>query len=89
MTIITNTKKEAVLPPAGNLKEHDGSNKKHFFSLNGTTHISPELTFRDLPNKMSVSRIQELQIWYGQDWVDWGEDDNSGTTCVDVYAWYA
>ena len=83
MTIITNDKKEAILPPAGDV------NINLFYSLNGTTHTSPELVFPDLPNKVSVSRSQELQIWYGQDWIDNSEENNSGSTCVDVFAWYA
>ena len=58
-------------------------------SPDGTSHTSPELVFRDLPNQLTVSRNQELQIWYGQDWIDCSEDNNSGTTYVDVYAWYA
>ena len=90
MTIITNTKKEAILPPAGSLKVNSGCDKKHFYSLNGTTHTSPELVFPDLPNKVSVSRNQEMQIWYGQDWIDCSEhNNNNDKTCVDVHAWYA
>ena len=92
MTIITNAKKEAILPPAGDLKAHykaDCNYKKHFYSLNGTTHKSPELVFGDLTNKVSMLRNQELQIWYGQDWMKCFELDNSGATCVDVYVWYA
>ena len=88
MTIITNTEGEAVLPPAGDLKASK-VNINHFYSLDGTTHTSPELLLADLANKVSVSRGQELQIWYGQDWIDYTEDNNSGMTCVDVYAWYA
>jgi len=88
LTIITNAKREAILPPAGDLKA--GCNhEKDFYSLNGTNHTSPELVFPDLPNKLPVSRNQELQIWYGQDWKDCAEGDNRGATCVDVYAWYA
>jgi len=87
-TIVANSKKEAILPPAGDLKVHGCNKKKYFYSLHGTTHTSPELVFPDLPNKLSVSRNQELQIWYGQDWIDCGESNNSGKTCVDVYAWY-
>ena len=83
MTFITNEKKDALLPPA----ETGGYN--YFYSLNGITHTSKELVFGDLPNKVSVSCNQELQIWYGQDWINKSEDNNSGTTCVDVYAWYA
>ena len=90
MTIITNAKKEAILPPAGDLKAiGECNNKKHFYSLNGTSHRSPELVFGDLTNKVSVSRNQDLQIWYGQDWIGCSEVDNNGTTCVDVYVWYA
>ena len=88
MTIITNAKNEAVLPPAGDLKS-GAENKSHFYTLNGITHTSPELVFRYLPIQLSVSSSQEFQIWYSQDWVDWSEDNNSGTTCVDVYAWYS
>ena len=90
MTIITNANKESVLPPAGDLKAmNDCGNKNHFYSLNGISHTSSELVFRDLPNQLPVSRNQELQIWYGQDWIDCYETINNGTTCVDVYAWYA
>ena len=90
MTIITNAKNEAILPPAGNLKAHAGcNNKTHVYSLNETTHKSPELVFGDLTNKVSVSRNQELQTWYGQDWIDCYESDNNGATCVDVFVWYA
>ena len=90
MTIITNANKESVLPPAGDLKrESFCDNKKHFYNLDGISHTSPELVFRDLPNQLSVSRNQELQIWYGQDWIDCSESENNGTTCVDVYMWYA
>ena len=88
MTIITNAKNEAILPPAGGLKGNGGCFKNHFYSLSGTTHTSPELVFGDLTNNVSVSRNQELQIWYGQDWIDCSEQGNNGATCVDVYVWY-
>jgi len=88
MTIITNTKKEAILPPAGDLKSPNANKNVFFYNLNGTTHTSPELVFRDLAIELSVARSQEFQIWYGQDWEDSSEDNNSGKTCVDVYAWY-
>ncbi len=96
LTIITNTNKEPVLPAAGDLSKDlrpvsdDVCHEiKHFYILEGTNHTSPELVFRDLSNQPTVSRNQELQIWYGQDWIDCSEGGNSGTTCVDVYAWYA
>jgi len=94
MTIVTNANKEAILPPAGDLQaysaEAECKYKNHFYSLNGTNHTSSELVFRDLPDPLSVSRNQELQIWYGQDWVDCSEQNNdNGKTYVDVFAWYA
>ena len=94
MTIITNDNKESVLPPVGELEalqpeEHSCGIKKHFYSLDGTSHTSPELVYRDLSNQLSVLRNQELQIWYGQDWIDCSEEGNNGNTCVDVFVWYA
>ena len=89
MTIITNAKKEAILPSAEELINPGGCNKALAYSLNGTNHTSPELIFRDLPKKVSVSYNQEMQIWYGQDWIKCAQSDNTGKTCVDVYAWYA
>lgn len=90
MTIITDDKKNAILPPAENLTKA-GSEcgfKKYFYSLDGISLNSSELVFRDLSNPFSVSRSQEMQIWYGQDLIDCSEDNNKGKTCVDVYAWY-
>ena len=80
MTIITDAKKVAILSPAEELKEWNGCPKNHFYSLDGTTHKSPELVFRNLPKKVSVSRNQDLQIWYGQDWIDC-EDNKNGGMC--------
>ena len=90
MIIITNTKREAILPPAENLKSFPSHicGKKHFYTLEGIEQKSPELVFRNLRSPMPLSQGQELQIWYGQDFADCGESDNSGRTCVDVYAWY-
>ena len=61
MTIITNAKKEAILPPTGDLKA-GVENKNHYYRLNGTTHTSPELIFRDIPIQVSVSGDHEPEI---------------------------
>lgn len=78
MTIITNKRKEAILPSAKELKKPNGYVCKipHAYNLYGTSHKSPELIFRDLPKKVSVSHNQEMQIWYGQDWINCSEDHN-------------
>ena len=93
MTIITNANKEALLPPAEeletrNITTHPCFHTKHCFNLQGFGHKSPELVFPNPAIPLSFSRDQELQIWFGQDWIDCSEEGNSGATCVDVYAWY-
>ena len=87
MTIITDANKKAILPPTEDLKGHSDNIKDHY-SLPGYHHNSTELIFHNLVNPLSVSSNQEMQIWYGQDWKDYFEGNNSGKTCVDVYAWY-
>ena len=90
MTIITTANREAFLPPAEDMEAFPNHEcKKHFYHLKGTGHKSPELVFRNLTSPLSLVRSQQLQIWYGQDWKDCLiENDNTGATCVDVYAWY-
>ena len=94
MTIITNANRKSVLPPSENLMAfkpgtgHDCGTKKHFYNRGGVNHKSQELVFNHLLNPLSVSRNEELQIWYGQDWMDCSEGGNRGQTCVDVFAWY-
>ena len=58
------------------------------YSLEGTDVNSPELVFNQLLPPLNVSLGQKFQIWYAEDLVDCFELDNSGQTCVDVYAWY-
>lgn len=92
MTIITDAKKKPVLPSAENLKAFNSGgsvSKKYFYSLPGYHHNSTELGFRNLVNPFSVSSNQEIQIWYGQDWIDTSEENNSGKACLDVFAWFA
>ena len=94
MTMITNARKEVLLPPTEDLEglRYNGATascqKPHFYGIGGIGIKSPQLVFRNLSNPLFLSRGQELQIWYGQDLVKCWEEHNTGTTCVDVYAWY-
>ena len=88
MTIVTNANREALLPPTEDLETVPTEDVKIIYSLEGTGHKSPEREFRTLSKPLSLSRNQELQIWYGQDWLVHSEYNNSGQTCVDVFAWY-
>ena len=92
MTIITDANAKALLPPSGDLEARRDSKGRliqgHSYSLGGIEHNSPQLVFRNLSSPLPLSQGQDLQIWYGQDFVDYTEENNSGFTCADVYAWY-
>ena len=88
MTIITNANREALLPSAENLNTYGHNVKRHHYVLDGVNQGSPELILGNLSRPLSLLKDQQLQIWYGQDWVDWSELNNSGTSCVDIFAWY-
>ena len=91
MTIITNANQQALFPPFNKLKETKPlalCKKKHFYALKLVGHKSKNLVYDNLASPLPLARNQELRIWYGQDWIGCLEFDNSGATCVDVYAWY-
>ncbi|XP_044183988.1 uncharacterized protein LOC114967223 [Acropora millepora] len=87
MTIITNANREALLPPSENLKARC-SREKEFYILDGVNQGSPELILGNLSRPLSLLKDQQLQIWYGQDLIDCSENNNNGTSCVDIFAWY-
>lgn len=47
-----------------------------------------ELIFEGFYLLFWVKIGEEFRIWYGYDFVDCDEEDNSGYICVDVYVWY-
>ena len=59
------------------------------YKIEGVGVNETELRFNNLPSPISVSVGDEFQIWYVQDLINCSEDNNSGQTCADVYAWYA
>lgn len=62
--------------------------KKKWYKLPRYTPTSEEIVFTDLKNPLILSSGQELRIWYAEDLSGIEEENNSGTTCVDVYANY-
>ena len=88
MTIITNASREALLPSVENMSAHGCNGEKYFYVLDGVDQASPELILGNHSKPLNLLKDQQLQIWYGQDWVDCSEDNNSGTSCVDIFAWY-
>ena len=89
MTIITNAKREALLPSVENLYGTRGCKTgNYFYILDEVNQGSLELILGNLSRPLNSLKDHQLQIWYGQDWVGCSEDNNSGTTCVDIFAWY-
>ena len=89
LTIITDANKKAFLPNSENLLAHRREKVKYSYSLPEYRHNSTKLVFPNLVNPLSVSSNKEMQEWYGQDWRNCKEEDNSDKTYVDVYTWYA
>ena len=87
MTIITTADRKALLPKEEELLMQ-GCNNTYFYVLEGIKQGSTELVLCSHSSPLRLLKNQQLQIWYGQDWVNCSESNNSGTTCVDVFAWY-
>ena len=63
------------------------TDKTHKWSLiPGYNSLSPKLVLSAFSNPPSVTRGQELRLWYGEDLANSSESDNGGTSCCDVYA---
>ena len=56
-----------------------------FFSL-GFTANSNELVLENKITNPYVEKGQELRVWYGEDLKEKYDGDNSGRSCVEVYA---
>ena len=87
MTIITNANREALLP-AVEILNTPFCMREHYYVLEGVNQASPELILGNLSRSLSLLKGQQLQIWYGQDLANCVEGINSGTSCVDIFAWY-
>ena len=51
----------------------------------GYNSFSPELVMSAFSNPPSVTKGQELRLWYGEDLENSTENDNAGKACCDVY----
>ena len=58
------------------------------YTIPGYDALSSEIVFSGFPNPLHLSSDKELRLWYSEDLVDQSEDDNSGTSCTDVFAKY-
>ena len=85
MTVLTFKDSSALL--LANYTKKGGCD--YSYKIEGVGVNETELRFNNLPSPISVFVGDEFQIWYGQDLYYCSEDNNSGQTCADVYAWYA
>ena len=84
LTVITFKNRSALL-----LADYRKKDCHYSYKIEGVGVNYNELRFNNLPTPISVSVGDEFQIWHGQDLNNCSEDNNSGQTCADVYAWYA
>ena len=84
LTVITFKNRSALL-----LADYKRKDCDYRYKIKGVGINDNELRFNNLPSPISVSVGDGFQIWYGQDLLNCSEDNNSGQTCADVYAWYA
>ena len=84
LTVITSTNRSPLL-----LADYRNNDCHYSYKIEGVGTNGNELRFNNLPTPISVSVGKEFQIWYGQDLKNCSEENNSGQTCSDVYAWYA
>ena len=83
-TVITFKNSSALL-----LADYREKGCNFLYEIEGVGVYDSELRFNNLPTPISVSVGDEFQIWFTQDLNNCSEDNNSGQTCADVYAWYA
>jgi len=81
---ITTSANQILLPSSQFMTHGYGSIK--WALVPGYNSFSPELVMSAFSNPLSVTKGQELRLWYGEDLVNISEDDNAGKACCDVYA---
>lgn len=86
--LITDSKKRIIFPSTDIPLDYK-SWEEYSHLLAGHTEMSPDLMLPDFSPPLGVVAGQEFQIWLGQDYSNIGDEDNHGTSCCDVYAYYA
>ena len=85
--VITTSTNRILFPPNQLLSStHGGEGKWHH--IIGYNSWSPELVLSVFSHPLWISYLQQLRVWYGEDLMDWGEGDNGGRVCCDVFALY-
>ena len=79
-TFITNATNDILLPESPEFLSK--------YTLQGYHPDSTEIVFTNISTPLRLSSGQQLRIWHGEDLMNDTEWDNSGLSCVDMYAKY-
>ena len=82
--VITNSDNHILLPPNQLITIDNAGWSK----IPGYNSLSPELVLSVFSHPHSVNSRQELRLWYGQDLMNYSEENNGGRVCCDVYVDY-
>ena len=66
-----------------------GSRCNPQYSINGSSLNSTSLSFERFDIPLAAAVDDNFQIWFGQDFTNCSEDNNTGVICVDVHALYS
>lgn len=87
--VVTNSRNAVLLPPRKFLSKDPFLARLKWSVIPGYNSFSPELVLPFSPSPFVVYSPQELRLWYGEDLMDFAEEDNRGSLCVLVYALFA
>ena len=79
LRVILTDDENKILVPSAPLHKWGG------YALPGFTSSSSAIVFCTPKKPQCVFANSELRLWYGEDFLDYSEGDNGGTTCADVY----
>ena len=83
---VTDEKKEVIFPPRNEVTLAGGN----WYTLPGTISTASDLVFKNFCYPTYVRSMDHLQVWWGEDLINHGwQGDNSGKTCVNVFAVFA
>ena len=85
--VITDAHNHIILPPNQLIVTGWLAAGKWYHDV-GHSSVSPELVLSVFSDPRHVSSGQEFRVWYGEDLVNFHEQDNGGKVCSDVYALY-
>ncbi|XP_048578485.1 uncharacterized protein LOC116602624 [Nematostella vectensis] len=86
--LVTNTRNEVIFPLTG-VRYMDVSDPARWYNMDAFNALSNELVLQHgFGQGYYVGPESMLRVWYGEDLYKYGESNNVGTECVDVYGYF-